>query len=66
MARVSFGRANLGPLRAPLSPGMQQTLTANPMEQAAKQMKISQGFAPKMAKMPNLPKRKKGNPFFGE
>lgn len=66
MARVNFGRPNLGSLRSPLSPGVQKELTANPLEQAQKEMKISQGFAPKMAKMPAMPKRQKKNPFFGE
>jgi hypothetical protein len=66
MARVSFGKASIPPVRSPLSPGVMKELTANPMEAAAKQLKASQMPPPQVPKF-KLPKPpRKPNQFFGE
>lgn len=64
MARVSFGKTSLGPLRSPVAPAMQKALTANPMLQAVAALK--QPPEPKPPKLA-LPKQsRKRSQFFGE
>lgn len=76
MAR--FGRPFFGQVRPPLSFGMQQELTTNPIEQAATLNKDSQmariagaksglpGIRPRAPRVPKNPFSKTANPFYGE
>jgi hypothetical protein len=64
MARISFGRPSLGTLRSPLSPFVEKQLTADPMQQAAAQLKATQFTVPKPPKI-SFPKRK-SNAFYGQ
>ena len=67
MAKIATPKIYGGVLRGPLSSEFQKSVSGNPFETAAKQLK-PQFPVPKVprAKLPGPPRRTKGNPFFGE